>query len=166
MPAFIKPADHLSLPQVNQRYHQTSDAVEKTHWLVIRLLLMGKHSREVAEIVGVTVPWVRIIVSRYNKKGTKSLGDGRHHNPGKKAVLSTAQQAQLLYALKHESPPTGGLWTCWKIRDWIKQETATLVRVGTAWDYLQRLGYSLQLARPRHLQADLAAQEEFKKKSA
>lgn len=164
MPAFIKPANHLSLPQVNKRYHQSSDAVEKTHWLVIRLLLMGKDSFEVADIVGLTVPWVRIIVRRYNE-GTERLGDGRHHNPGKKTILSTAQQAKLLFALKHESPPTGGLWTCWKVRDWIKQEASQQVRVGTAWDYLQRLGYSLQLARPRHLQANLIAQEEFKKKS-
>ena len=45
----------------------------------------------------------------YNKRGTESLGNRRHRNPGAAPLLSPDRQAELPEALS-EPPADGGMW--------------------------------------------------------
>ena len=80
-----------------------------------------------------------------------------------RALLSEAQQEELDQALQ-ASPPDGGLWSGPKVAQWIAQKTGRgQVHLQRGWDDLQRLHYSGQRPRPRHANADEAAQTAFKK---
>jgi transposase len=46
---------------------------------------------------------------------------------------------------------------------WMSERLGRPVGVQRGWDYLQRLGQSPQMPRQRHVHADPAAQERFKK---
>jgi hypothetical protein len=50
MPKRISIEPHLSLPELEQRYRQASDPVERSHYQIIWLLASGRSSREVSQI--------------------------------------------------------------------------------------------------------------------
>jgi len=80
-------------------------------------------------------------------------------------LLSAAQQQELAAAVQGPAP-TGGLWTGPEVARWIAEKTGRAqVAPQRGHDYLRRIGMSPQLPRPRHTNADPAAQEAFKKKS-
>lgn len=164
MAKILIPAAHLSLPEVETQVKKTKEVVEKMHWQIIRLMLKGKRSPEVAEIFNLSVGWVREIVRRYNRQGPSALKDKRAQNGGNRSVLNEGQKQELMDTLEHQKPPDGGLWTCWKVRDWIKEKTGQTISINSAWKYFKRLGFSVRVLRPRHVKADPLKQEEFKKK--
>jgi transposase len=52
------------------------------------------------------------------------------------------------------------------VAEWIYEKTGREVRPQLGWDYLKRLGFSLQRPRPRHRKANEEKQEAFKKTSS
>ncbi len=52
MPKGISIEPHLSLTELEQRYRQAKDAVERSHHQIIWLLASGKSSQEVSEVTG------------------------------------------------------------------------------------------------------------------
>jgi len=123
-----------------------------------------KTTKEIAEVTGYCLTWIRTLAHRYNDEGPQGLGDRRHGNPGGTCILSPEQQAQLQQALE-EPPADGGLWTGPKVARWIESHTGRQVHAQRGWEYLKRLNYSKRVLRPRHAKADPAAQEAFKKTS-
>jgi transposase len=81
-------------------------------------------------------------------------------------LLNAALQEELGVAL--QSPPPGGqaLWTGRLVAAWMSERLGRPVGVQRGWDCLQRLGQSPQVPRQRHVHADPAAQQRFKKSSA
>ena len=85
-------------------------------------------------------------------------------------LLSVEQQDELRQALV-EAPP-GGMPNAWPnarwsgrlVALWMSERLGRLVAVQRGYDYLQRLRYSPQVPRQRHVHADPAAQEASKKK--
>ncbi|MBN1335541.1 MAG: winged helix-turn-helix domain-containing protein [Deltaproteobacteria bacterium] len=59
--------------------------------------------------------------------------------------------------------PDGGLWTSRKVSAWIKERTGRRVSERTGWVYLVKTGFTRQLPRPKHPDADEEAQAAFKK---
>jgi len=90
------------------------------------------------------------------------MGDQRHQNPGALPMLSEEQQARLAQVLQ-DPPADGGLWNSRKVADWMEQQLEHPVYIQRGWDYLKSLEYSLQRPRPYHREADVQAQEDFKK---
>jgi transposase len=159
-PISVKP--HLSLEEVEARYRQAKDAVERSHWQIIWLLAQGKTTKEIQEFTGYCLAWIRSIAHRYNQGGPAALGDRRQTNPGGSFLLSPEQQAQLEQALEGPAPD-GGLWTGRPVWARIQRATWRPVHPQRGWEYLKRLGYSKRIPRPRHAQADPVTQEAFKK---
>jgi transposase len=154
---------HLSLEELENGYRSSKDAIERSHWQMVWLYGRYGNADKVAEQVGYSAIWVREIVKRYNRLGVKGLKDLRHENPGQERVLSQAQEESLVKTLEKDAPGLG-LWTGPKVATWITQKTKQKVSSVTGWQYLRRLGYSLQVPRPQHRKA--ATQEEqasFKK---
>jgi len=80
--ARLRLANHLSSDELQQRYRESKDPVERTHWQVLWLLSQGRGSQEIATFTGFSVIWVRILVRRFNEGGPEAVGDQRHRNRG------------------------------------------------------------------------------------
>lgn len=108
MPKRLELSPHASTQELEHRYRKAKDPVERSHHQIVWLLSEGRSTREVCEVTGYSLGWVRRIAHRYNERGVEDLGDRRHQNPGAKerALLDEAGEAQLLEAL--QGPPPGG----------------------------------------------------------
>ena len=141
-------------------------SVERSHHQIVWLLSEGKTTKEVCEVTGYSIGWVRQIARRYNDQGVEGLGDRRHSNPGAKerALLDEAGEAELLEALQGP-PPGGGMWSGPKVARWIaKRNGLEKVHVQRGFEYLRKVRYSPQVPRPENASAaDASEQEAFKK---
>ena len=152
----------LTTEELHERYRQSKDAVERTHWHMLWLMQEGKSPREVAELLGYTARWVRTILQRWNAEGEQGIRDHRHEIAGSKPLLSAERQAELVEALQHP-PADGGLWSGPKVASWMQERLGRPVDPRRGWDALQRVGYSTHVPRPQHAKADEEVQQAFKK---
>ena len=165
MPRRITLEPHLNAPELEQRYRQAKEPVERSHFQILWQLSQGRNAEEVADLTGYTAVWIRQLAKRYNQDGPEAMGDQRRHNPGGKFLLSNEQQAQLKEAIITGSTAEGGLWSCRTVAEWIEKQTGRKVSAQRGWDYLRLLGLSPQVPRARHYKADPDAQDAFKKNS-
>jgi transposase len=157
---------HHTTKELEKHYRQCKDAKEKTRRQAIWLYSINPSPKEVSLATGLTTNWVYKIVLRYNTQGLKGLIDLHTQRPGgdKRAILNPTQQAQLIKALEGNAPD-GGLWTAPKVALWVEQNTGKILKKVTAWTYLRRLGLTLQVPRPKHIQAATSEEQvAFKKK--
>ncbi len=73
---------YLSSEELKQRYRNSSDPVERSHYQIIWLLASGKTVPEVSSITGYSTKWIYQLASRYNQSGAQGLSDRRHQNQG------------------------------------------------------------------------------------
>jgi transposase len=162
MPKRLSIQAHLAVDELESRYRRAKDPVVRSHWQVIWLLAQGLPSAQVAAVTSYTRNWIRIIARRYNQRGPAGLEDRRHHNPGATGLLSAGQRAALAAALE-QPPPDGGVWTGPKAAAWMTAMLGRRVHPQRGWETLRRLGWTSKVPRPRHVNADPAAQAAFKK---
>src|SRR5215211_6962325 len=167
MPKKIKLMPHLSTEELQSRYREAKDPVERSHYQIVWLIAQGKATREVMEVTGYSRGWIQQLSRRYNSEGPKALGDLRHRNPGgtDRALLTKEQQRKLSEAL--EGPPSDrGMWNSRKVAEWIERKTGKRgIRAQRGWEYLRKLGYTPKVPRPHHAKVDPKEQEAFKKVS-
>jgi transposase len=161
-PITLKP--HLTTEELYRRYRRCRVPQEKTRWRALHLISGGMQASEAARRVGRSSGWITLVARRYNTKGAEAVTDGRTtQGRGRKPHLDTEAARALDTALR-SSPADGGLWTAPKVARWIEARTGIRVPRSTAWRYMQRLGFTLQVPRPRHRQrACEQAQAAFKK---
>jgi transposase len=157
-------AGHQTIAELERRYEQAKETVEKSHFHAIWLLAKGHEIGEVAELLSFTPRWLRKLIERYNAQGAESLGDLRAKN-GAKATLLTSDLLAALRARLESPPPDGGLWSGPKVAAFIAEyHGIKSVHPQRGWDALKKIGYSLQRPRPRHPKAaDEAERDAFKK---
>jgi len=109
MPKHLSLSPHLPVEELEQRYRQACDPVQRSQFQIVWLLASGKRSQEVSQVTGYSLRWVRIIARRYNQLGPEGLGDARHRNPGGAPLLDELQQAHLVQAMEGPAPG-GGQW--------------------------------------------------------
>ena len=153
---------HLELKELETSYRKAADPTERGQWQIIWLLAQNRKVTEVCEVTGYSPGWIRELARRYNRIGPSGLGDKRHQAKGKAPLLSPQLQAELVQAVQ-QPHPDGGLWNGPKVTAWITQKTGLKVRRQRGWEYLSKLGFTLQQPRPHHAKADQVAQAEFKK---
>jgi transposase len=164
MPKHLHLAGHLSTEELERRYRQARAPVERSHYQIVWLIARGRPTRDIAAVTGYSPNWIGQLARRYNREGPAALGDRRQANAGATPLLTLEQQHALWTALQRPSPD-GGLWTGRKVAAWIGERLGRPVREQRGWEYLRKLGFTLQRPRPRHPQADPAEQERFKKTS-
>jgi transposase len=164
MPRRIVISGHLSVAELEQRYRKAADPVASRHWQIVWLLAQGRTGQAVAASTGYSTRWIGQLAQRYNAQGPAGLGDHRHQNRGSARVLTAAQEAALAVALDGPAPD-GGMWTGPKVAAWITQTTGQTVSAHLGWVSLRRAGFTPRRPRPRHAEADAAAQAAFPKLS-
>jgi transposase len=138
MPRRITIQPRLSLEELENRYRQAKDPVERSHYQIIWLLAQGRPSEEVASITGYSRSWIYELVWGYNRIGPDTLGDKRHEHPGAEPLLNDEQQAQLADVL--QSPPVdGGRWNGAKVAAWMSQALDRPVSRQRGWEYLKAM---------------------------
>lgn len=163
MPKRVQITAHLSLEELEQRYRQAKDGVERSHYQIIWLLAQGKRTEEVAALTGYSRGWIYELVWGYNRQGPASLGDHRHHNRGVQPLLNDLQQAQL-WQLLQQPPVDGDLWDGPKVAQWMSELLGRRVHPQRGWEYLRALEMRRRRPRPQHQEADLDEQQAWKKK--
>lgn len=143
-------------------YRASTDAVEKRRVQAIWLLAAGKSRVEVREVTAYAPSSLNLIIRRYNEGGLAGLEDKRHADPGLAPLLNEAER-KALYTVLQAPPEEGGVWSGQKVAAWVGQHLGKPMYVQRGCEYLERLGFSLQHPRPQHVQADPAAQADFKK---
>ena len=102
------------------------------------------------------------LVHRYNDHGLEGLQDRRHRNSGAPTLLSDAEVLLLAQALRADYAQ-GIDWSGAQVQAWIKTTLGKDLYLSRAYEFLDAIGFSQQTARPRHVEADDTAQEDFKK---
>lgn len=164
MPKSIEIAPHLSVADLETRYRQCRDPVERSHYQIIWLLAQAYSPAEVAQVTGYSRAWIYELIWGYNEQGPESLVDYRHGHPGRLTLLDDEQQAMLLQALQ-EPPPDGGKWNGRKVADWMSALLERPIHRQRGWDYLKAMEFRLRVPRPHNPDADETEAAEWKKKS-
>jgi transposase len=162
MPKRLQIAPHLPVAELERRYRQASEGIERSHYQIIWLLAQGRKSEDVATLTSYSRLWIYELVRSYNRCGPDALGDKRRENPGKSPLLNDVQQAQLWQALQ-DSPTDGDLWDGPKVAQWMSSVLGRKIHPQRGWEYLKNLEMRRRRPRPAHIESDEAAQREWKK---
>jgi transposase len=154
----------LTIAELEARYRQSRDGIERSHWHILWLIAQGKRTGEVAALSGYSEQWVRALVRRYNAQGPAGVGDQRHQNPGGQRLLDAAQEQQVKAEVE-AAEAQGQPWTGPQVAARMSEVIGQPVYAVRGWELLKRWQFKLKVPRPRHLKAEPAAQEAFKKPS-
>ena len=152
---------HLPPEQIARRYRSCRQGIEKTHWQVLWLMTRPEEPltpAQAAHQVGLTAGRVRTLSKRWNAEGPVGLADRRALTDGGHPELTPEQQATL-YEVLQRPPPDGGLWTGAKVVAYVHDRRGVTVGKPTGWKWLRRLGFTLQVPRPRHPEAASPAEQ-------
>jgi transposase len=157
----------LSTEELYRRYRACQRPQEKVRWRALHLISQGEQANRAARRMGRTSGWITQLTRRSNERGAEAVPNQQGElQCGSKPHLDTKAAASLDQALR-ATAPDGGLWTAPKVAAWIAERTGHSVHETTAWRYIRRLGFTLQVPRPRHRRrATLEEQDGFKKSAA
>lgn len=165
MPRRITLKPHLTTAELYRRYRACRQPQEKLRWRALYLISGGELANHAARRVGRSSGWVTALARRYNERGVKAVPDARGEvAPGRRPRLDVEAAQALDLALRSE-PADGGLWTAPKVARWIAERTGTSVNQSTAWRVMRRLGFTLQVPRPKHRRAATTEEQAAFKKS-
>lgn len=165
MPRRITLEPHLTSDELYRRYRACRLPQEKLRWRALHLIAGGTLANHAARRVGRSSGWITDLARRYNERGAKAVPDARGEvAPGRRARLDM-EAAQALDAALRVPPADGGLWTAAKVAQWVAARTGTPVVQSTAWRIMRRLGFTLQVPRPKHRRAASAEEQAAFKKS-
>ena len=144
---------------------RTSDARAARRMLALALVMEGQNRDAAARQCGMDRQTLRDWVHRYNADGLAGLFD-RAHGGGAPAKLTAAQQATVAeWVRTGPDHATDGVirWRVIDLRQRIVREFDVELHERSVGKLLRRLGFRRLSVRPRHPQADPAAQETHKK---
>jgi transposase len=161
MPRHIRLAPHLTDDELHGRYRRATDPIERSHWHFLWLLAGGMTATAVAAVTGYSAYWIGQIARRYNTDGPDGMRDRRHALCAGRPDLPASQLAELGAAVAGPHPE-GDHWCGRTVAQWLSERLGRHVSRQLGWRSLRRLGARWLQPRPRHTQADLQAQAEFK----
>jgi len=134
--------------------------------LAVRLVVMGNTVPQAAKAVGLKQRQTRNWIHRFNAEGIEGLRD--LPRPGKPVKLPRHKQHAFRERIEKAAGPKGPTVNL-RVKDIqriLREEFGADYCLGGTYFLLHRLGFSSLVPRPRHPQADLQAQAEFKKNAA
>ena len=156
----------LSAAQLRKLSKKEKNPLIVRRMLAIALVLEGTRRRPAAEACGMDRQTLRDWVHHYNKQGIAGLGERR--TSGNKSPLGEVERKALVELLeKGPDPALHGVvgWRRVDLQKVLKDDFNIKVHERSVGRYLAELGYRRLSVRPQHPEADLKAQEAFKKTS-
>jgi transposase len=157
--------DRHGLDELRRLARSQSDGRMRIRVQAIVLAKQGRTAEEIADSLGASRRPVQEWVRRYNHAGV----DGLRRRPGQGRPEKLSPQERQRFCARIEAGPREDDAVCTlRGRDFqriLGQEFGKLYRLSSVYALLHRLGYSCLMPRPKHRQADLEAQEAFKKTS-
>lgn len=127
----------------------------------MRLFLKGKNADEIADAVGVSLSHVKATLAHWRRRGLAVLEErpkgGRNH-----AYLMQAEELEVLEGLRAKAEK-GHLLVVAEVHSAFEKRLRIPMSERAVYDLLARHGWRKVKPRPRHVKADPAAQEAFKK---
>jgi transposase len=155
---------HLSEGELERRYRQAKDGTPRGWWQILWLLARGQTAKEIAESTGYSRYWIGQLAKRYNEQGPQGMSDRRRTDSRRAPLLLSAEQRDELRQALQGPAPEGQHWNGRVVAEWMAARLGRPIRYQVGWAYLIRLGGRPRAPRPRHVAADPAAQEAFKKR--
>ncbi len=155
-------ASHYSLEQLQsllkkERHPRVARRLQAVLWGQ-----QGKSASQIAALGAVQARTVHNWITRYNHQGLEGLCD--RYVGGNQNKLTVAQKEQLTEYLDQQAQdPRAPISQGRDLHTWIVQQFGIVYSLSGIYGLLRRLGYTCLVPRPRHPQADPAAQEAFKK---
>jgi transposase len=162
----IRLVPHLEVDELERRYRAAKEPHERSWWQILWQLARGQTATQIAQTTGYSCYWIGQIARRYNQQGPAGMVNRHHAASYRHPLLLSAQQLTELAAVIRGRAPEGALWIGRTVADWMSQQLGRPVSVQLGWAYLVRLDGKRRKPRPRHIKADPAAQEQFKKRFA
>ena len=156
----------LGAAELRREAARCRDARAARRMLALALVLEGGSRAEAARAAGMDRQTLRDWVHRYNAEGLAGLSDRRR--PGPRPRLSPEQEAELVTAVEQGPDPDRDGVVRWRrvdLRALIEARFAVRLHERTVGKVLRRLGFARLSVRPKHPEADEAAQAAFKKTS-
>ena len=159
----IRLEPHLAVEELERRYRAAREPHERSWWQILWPLGKGHTAVDIAESTGYSRYWIGQIVRRYNMEGPEAMRNRRYtHSHRAAPLLSPELLAELAEAVRAPAPE-GEHWLGRTVAAWMSQKLGRPVSVQLGWIYLVKLNGKRRKPRPRHVQADPAAQAAFKK---
>lgn len=128
-------------------------------------LAEGRSFQEALNLTRYSYQGADKIIDAYHANGVASLEDQRQHNRGAPTLLSDAELLLLARSIRADTA-LGGVWNGQRVQNWVQKELGKKVQLSRCYEFLDAVGYSPQVPRPRHVEADPVSQDAFKKKSS
>jgi transposase len=156
----------LSVDDLERRYRAAKEPHERSWWQILWLLARGQLAKDIAESTGYSRYWIGQIAKRYNAEGADGMHNRQYtHSHRAQPLLNAEQLGELAQAVRGPAPE-GDEWVGRTVAEWMSRRLGRSVSAQVGWVYLVKLEGKRRTPRPRHVQADPAAQEAFKKSSA
>lgn len=154
---------HLAVDELERRYRAAKEPHERSWWQILWLLAKGQTAAAIAESTGYSRYWIGQLVRRYNTQGPAAMHNRQYTHSHRAAPLLSPEQLTELAAAVRGPAPEGDHWLGRSVAAWMGQRLGRPVSVQLGWAYLVRLDGKRRTPRPRHVRADPAAQDAFKK---
>lgn len=155
-------ATHLPMEEVKQRLKTDPRPWCRQRWLIIyNALVEPRKAEDIARHCGVSKATVHDVISTYNRLGVAAVetaGKGGR----RREYLTVAEEEQFLAPFFTQAA-SGEIATVAQIQEAFEARIGHEVDDSTIYRLLNRHGWRKLMPRPRHPQADLQAQEQFKK---
>ena len=154
----------LSATDLRAAARRTDDSDQARRLLALALVMEGSTRTVAARSAGMDRQTLRDWVIRYNDEGVEGLRDRpRSGRPGQLSQEQLAELARLVEAGPDIDVHGVVRWRCVDLQAQIKQRFEVEISERHVGRLLKRLQFTRLSVRPRHPEADAAAQETFKK---
>jgi transposase len=155
---------HLSEEELKDKIATAPSARRQQKWMIIyNALVAPRPATEIAKHTSTSVRTVHQVISDYNRLGVAAIetaGQGGRRN----CYLSWQEEEEFLAPFM-TSATQGELSTIQRIHQTFEQKVGSVVRPSVIYRLLERHGWRKVMPRPHHPEADVQAQEAFKKTS-
>ncbi|HGJ66824.1 TPA: transposase [bacterium] len=153
----IRPANHLSEEELQQRIDSEKDADKRDKYRAILWVLQGRKRIDVAKELGVERLAIYKWIIRYNQEGEPGLC--RKSGQGDKRTLTPDKVEKIKQWVTEE-----GVWTLDKMRIRLMSEEGISVTPQAIWYRLKESRWSWKTGRPSNPDANEQEQTDFKKR--
>jgi len=160
----LKLTTSFNLNELRKNVANASSIEEFKRWQVLYVTATYDVTAEyLADITGLSIPSVYLIIQRFNKEGIDSVSLKRRG--GRRRSLLTIDEEQSLMRDLEVKASKGVILTAYDIRKLVEQKVGKPVSDDFIWDLFKRNGWVKQSPGPEHLKKYQKAQETFKKNS-